>query len=301
MVLGRRPGIVFETPVRTPLGSVGISGLYENSQWDFDGLRTIYYYSLTYVLEGRCHYTDPTGRDAIFEAGDLFFCFPGMPHRFDPVEGEHFSEFWIAFGGPFFDTWREAKFLDPDRFTLHLKPVDYWLGRFEALFNNIRNDEFGQVMLMASLQGLIAEAMSIQKAVNDADEEWVTRAKAALDAVRTADVDLSNVATDLNMSYSTFRQKFVALSGVSPRRYHIGRLMQLVCVLLYQSNFSNKEIAERFGFCDQHHFSKRFKQIIGMSPREFRAKLHLGQPLAFRNSEWTSFIPEGQGLLADDD
>jgi AraC-like DNA-binding protein len=31
-----------------------------------------------------------------------------------------------------------------------------------------------------------------------------------------------------------------------------------------------KEIAERTGFADEFHFSKRFRQIVGQSPGRFR-------------------------------
>lgn len=41
--------------------------------------------------------------------------------------------------------------------------------------------------------------------------------------------------------------------------------------LLYHAG-SCKQIAEMTGFADQFHFSRRFRQFWGVSPREFRAE-----------------------------
>lgn len=265
---------VFNSPVRSPLGCVDSAGFVENSRWDQDGLRTIYYYTLTYVISGRCRYTDPTGRDFMFQSGDLFICFPGLPHRFDPAP--KFDEFWIAFGGPVFDLWRDAKMLDPQRFSLRLEPVEFWLNRLESLFVNVRTDAFGQTMLISSLQALLAEMISIQPipAHDEGDEGWIAKAKTLIDSVERVDeLDLEEVSTKMGTSYSNFRRKFQVLAGVPPRRYHTARVMQQACEWVFASNRTVREVADMFGFCDEFFFSRRFKQILGMSPREFRTAL----------------------------
>ena len=38
---------------------------------------------------------------------------------------------------------------------------------------------------------------------------------------------------------------------------------------------SGKEIAEHLGFSDEYHFSKRFKQVTGLPPSEFRRRMRL--------------------------
>jgi AraC-like DNA-binding protein len=279
MAIDTRTRLVYDYPLRTPIGFVGRSSVYENSRWDFEGPRTIFFYSLTYVLAGRCRYTEPTGSNTVFGAGDLFCCFPGIPHRIDPMPNEPFSEFWITFGGPAFDLWRDVNVLSHDRLRVRLEPVEYWLTRFEGLFANVRADSWGQMMLVTALQGLIAEVLSLQKdpSVNPGDSGWIAQAKMLIDRVKHADdLDIAAVAASMDMSYSSFRRKFVSLSGMPPARYHIGKVLQAVCAYMAMSNFSNKEIAERFGFCNEHYFSRRFKQIVGETPNDYRARLQQG-------------------------
>lgn len=42
---------------------------------------------------------------------------------------------------------------------------------------------------------------------------------------------------------------------------------------MQQTDLSDKQIAAELGFCDEFHFSRRFKQITGRSPRAFRSGL----------------------------
>lgn len=274
MAVDTRTRYIFDAHgVKSPFGAVGGAAVYHDSQWDFEGPRVIYFHTLTYVLEGRCRFTEPSGRDEVYEAGDLFFCFPGLPHRLDPMPDEQFSEFWLTMNGSIFDLWRSSGFIDPQTARMHLEPVEYWLGRFEALFANMRPDEYGQTMLIGALQSLIAEAMSVQpEKWDDTDEEWLAHVKSRLDAVtRANELDLPAIAAELGMSYAHFRRKFFTLSGMPPGRYHTRVIMHRICEWLHTSKAANKEIAEWYGFCNEHHFSKRFKEIVGMSPREFRS------------------------------
>jgi AraC-like DNA-binding protein len=77
------------------------------------------------------------------------------------------------------------------------------------------------------------------------------------------------------MSAETFRKKFARLAGTPPWRYRMTQVIERACRLVHEGRLTNKEIAERLGFNDEFHFSRRFKQITGRSPREFR-KLLMG-------------------------
>lgn len=288
MALDLRTRLVYYNSSGSPIGFVGWASVYFDSKWTFEGWRTIDHYTLTYVLDGQCRYIEPAGRARIFGPGDMFFCFPGVPHRIDPVEGRPFTEFWCSFAGQAFDLWREAGVLDAERFSIHVEPVDHWLGRFEDLFGRLKRDDQGQVVAVSALQGLLAEAMTVddKSVANSNDGGWIGQAKNLLDAVeRAEDLDLVEVARALNMSYSNFRRKFAALAGMPPGRYHTARLMERACQWIYEGSVTNKEIAQRCGFCNEFHFSERFKQIVGMSPRDFRKSLRNNQAVSRSQSQ----------------
>lgn len=57
--------------------------------------------------------------------------------------------------------------------------------------------------------------------------------------------------------------------------------MERAAWVLMRSNYSIGQIADQFGYSDQFHFSRRFRQAYGMAPREFLRKVREGncQPL----------------------
>ena len=63
---------------------------------------------------------------------------------------------------------------------------------------------------------------------------------------------------------------FHAYAGVSPSRYLTAYRMEQARKLLRDSNLSVGEIAERVGYPDPFHFSKTFRNTVGVSPSQFR-------------------------------
>lgn len=255
-------------------GFVGQGCIVRRDSCHADGARVRRVYTLAYVLDGRC--LSPDAGERVLTRGDLLVGFPGAPSRLVPVAGEPWTEFRLAFGGPMFDLWSELKILDREDPVHRLEPVEYWLGRFEALRRDApQGSADAAIVTVAGLQQLLAEAFAFEKAPRAMreDQAWLARAKARLHAaVRVDEVDLREIASSLNMSYAGFRRKFAQLSGMPAGKYHITALIGDACRLIQATSLTNKEIAERYGFCSEFHFSSRFKQIVGVSPREFRRR-----------------------------
>jgi AraC-like DNA-binding protein len=100
---------------------------------------------------------------------------------------------------------------------------------------------------------------------------WIESARTLLR--NTENVSLAAVARALGMSYETFRKQFAAATGTSPNHYHLTKLIDRACALIVAEGATNKEIAQRLGFCDEFHFSRQFSKIVGISPMHFRLKL----------------------------
>lgn len=50
------------------------------------------------------------------------------------------------------------------------------------------------------------------------------------------------------------------------------KLIDKACALMI-SGLTNKEIAERLAICDEFHFSRQFKKIMGLTTAQFRLKM----------------------------
>ena len=74
----------------------------------------------------------------------------------------------------------------------------------------------------------------------------------------------------MGLKYDYFRKSFKNEFGLPPTQYQLSVIMASVCKILINENLTIKEIAKQFNFCDEFHFSKQFKKIVGVSPKEYK-------------------------------
>jgi AraC-like DNA-binding protein len=84
-------------------------------------------------------------------------------------------------------------------------------------------------------------------------------------------ISLGDLSRHYNYSVSRFSNLFKQKTGYAPIDYFLQMKMQKACQQLDFSNHSIKEIAFGMGFDDPYYFSKRFRTIIGVSPKKYRA------------------------------
>lgn len=260
----------------TPLGRVTWSGYHCTDHTEFDGpMRPYGNYALVYLLEGEGHYVDALGMDRDVTVGDLILTFPDIPRRYGSATGHPWSELYIIFDGPVFDLWRAQGLLDPKQRVRHLEPVGYWRRRFEDVVCRRDASERYALERVCLLQQLLAEMDQFwrEEGVGKEDREWLAQAYEVLDQEdASSPVDYAPFLAAQNMSYEGFRKRFTQLAGIAPGQYMAKSRIRRVCQLLERTDFKLHQIAEQCGFSDEFHLSKRFKQLVGMTPSDFRRR-----------------------------
>lgn len=255
-----------QSAVGSPLGNVLLGGVILNgSGTPRDRLRTYNAYALVYTL-GTGEYRDAHGVQQLLRPGDFIFVFPELPHHYGPRPGGRWDECYATFRGPVFDLWRKTGLLDPARPVLHREPLAYWRRRLEEIAAPNRP----ALERVCRLQLLLADLLDATPRAS-ADELWLANARALLAADLGRPLYVEEVARQLALSPETFRKKFTRLAGQSPWRFRLERTIDQAQRLVHEGQATNKQIAAQLGFSDEFHFSRRFKQIAGLSPTQFRA------------------------------
>ncbi len=230
------------------------------------------YYAVIYLLAGEGWFESAPTDGRVVRAGDLLLLHPDVAHRYGPQPGQTWRELYVTFSGPVFDALFRTGVLTPAQAVLSL-PLALWRGRFESFLSTdaLSASSLSQRLEpVCRMQALLLELAGVSG--GPAEPAWLRQARERLQEVTTLGLDLQLLARELGMSYETFRKQFRAWTGESPARHHTAQVMRRACAMLYAGDRRLKEIAQELGFCDEHHFSARFKQWTGQSPTHYTGR-----------------------------
>lgn len=98
---------------------------------------------------------------------------------------------------------------------------------------------------------------------------YLQRSKDYIDAHYDKDITLQQIADTVHISRYHLLRMFQTHFGVSPHTYLTHRRITEAKIRL-RSGQPITEIAHAIGFVDQSHFTKRFKQITGITPKQYQ-------------------------------
>jgi AraC-like DNA-binding protein len=232
--------------------------------------RTLGSYGLVYVQSGQGSYEDDR---QILEvnAGDLILLRPQVVHRYKPEAKTPWNEYFMLFEGSLFELWEQQGLFPEDRPLLKLDPIDLWLDRFKAIYASGTS----ALQQITRLQNFLADALAhdcYQVSAKNS-QSWIDRAQHHLSQHLNESEGVLRSAKAMGQSYDAFRKKYTRLTGIAPKQFMMNRVMGLAAQRLIETSRSTHDIADELGFCDQFHFSKRFKQHTGITPSKYRMRL----------------------------
>lgn len=86
------------------------------------------------------------------------------------------------------------------------------------------------------------------------------------------EVSMESMAELSGLSSTQFNKRFRDLLRLSPTEYLLRLRVQEAQRLLVETTDEIASLAVMIGFCDQSHFTKRFKRVTGMTPLNYRKR-----------------------------
>lgn len=181
--------------------------------------------------------------------------------------------YWVHFTGTSADSW--VHFLYADKIEgepVYLPPN---LGRLE-LFGQVIQDleqAFQLETLLRGHQGLRYFLSQCQPKSSALElDNPIAKSIRYMRAHVKAGVTLDDLAKVSGWSISHYSASFKQQIHQTPMQFFTYLRMQHACQLLEYTKQRIQEVADEVGYEDPYHFSRVFKQYIGVSPRAYRTQ-----------------------------
>lgn len=225
----------------------------------------------------------------MIEKGDIFLVKPGVRHGYRDVKGlalisvlytlesllSPLADIGAMVGyhalfkiEPYFNSASAARLLLSD---VQLEEAIAIINKIEA---EIEKNEPGVVFFskvyFLELIGHLSRCYSTEEAKKSPEIMRVAEAISYIEQNYIRDIEQDDLANIANLSKSHFLHIFKKTTNTTPLLYQKLLRMEKACSLLTQSKMSITEVSFNCGYHDSNYFTRQFKKVMKMSPKQYR-------------------------------
>ena len=230
---------------------------------------------LFYCVDGHGWYKIGSQR---YEVGpNEFFILPqNTEHAYGSGPDHPWSIYWIHFGGDSLPELNKMQAVQNHFKPYHVKNNGDIVSLFAKIYKtlelgySIDNLLFANMCLSEFLTLFIYNSRHYEPAASD-KIDCVDSAILYMQEHINDNISLGDLSSLYNYSVSRFSNLFKQKTGYAPIDYFVQMKMQKACQQLNFTTRSIKDIAFSMGFDDPYYLSKRFRTVMGISPKKYRA------------------------------
>lgn len=251
-----------------------LSGHPDTHFFTWDNGRYLSSYQMLIITDGQGVFESESAGMISLAPGSIILLYPNEWHRYRPLRRTGWKEYWLGFNGSMVNKLVMGSQFEKARPVIAIRDfgeiqrlyddaVCYSIEEkpgFQQIVVGILFQIFGHVYY--NVKNKTRQSKSFLVHINSAKEIIQTRLK--------GEIDVPQIARELNVGYAIFRKKFKEFTGLSPKQYQTQVKLNRAKTLLLGSDLPVKSIAFETGFESIYHFSKMFKEKTGYSPTDFR-------------------------------
>ena len=238
------------------------------ASWWHENPRRFEFYAISHMTAGKGIFWRPDVPAQEIHPGQCVVVTPGTVHNYGGVEGAFYTEDTVNFTGELAVMMQRSGVI---------RDGVYDLGLSHRLLSVIElamePSDHSQINANFALQKLLMELYNRRAAQTHPDRyPQIDELVAQIRENPEKWWSIPDMAEFCNMSDDQFRRVFMNRFGVLPKLYIDKLRLNKAAELLIETNMNVSEIAEMMGYQDAFHFSRRFKAVIGFSPKQYRCE-----------------------------
>ena len=251
----------------------GSSDCEKNQSWG-PGIRD--YYSLYYVTEGSGYLTID-GQDYTIVEQTCFLVPPHVVINYKPDLLHPCSYYFIGFNGEAVNEYLERIGLSTSSPVLSFENGHKIEQCFEYILNASNYPKSADLQAISGFYALIGtlcdhtepQIPKIQTTSRQSD--YIRQAIEYIETNYSRQITVEEISNHVGINRKYLTKLFNEKMNNSPKNYLIQYRINKACRLLKQSTLSIQEVSHSVGYTDALVFSKIFKKVIGICPREYRS------------------------------
>jgi len=232
---------------------------------------------LILVVQGRVQYS-LNGKQVTAEKGDILFIPSSTIREGKNHESGAHQKYTLLFDIPEYEISNIPFPVDQNFYHIKTRSFEYMKHRFERLYFDIRGDKkYRDYVCLGILQeiiGLFARELE-SSTITPIKVKYAQIIERFLLENYRKQIEIEQLAKLIHRSPNYTISVFKEVIGQSPIKYiHQLRVME-ACNLLLNTDMTVVAISEYLGYYDTSYFSRMFKKLASMSPKEFSMTGHL--------------------------
>lgn len=232
---------------------------------------------IIYCADGKGH-VEVDGKILHLQAQEFLILPKGIKHKYWADQQQPWSIYWVHMLGHLFDAFMDNIGLTNKPIILPVVDSSKIEEEFQQLLQTREHSFQFNYYLLAS--NLIKKLLSLILSQSISEPKLKTK---ELDIAKfdlylkeniSRTLTLEDMAKACGLSKFYFAKKFQQNTGISPGRYYLEKKIQQACLLLDSTEMTIKQSANRLGYEDPYYFSRLFKKVMGLSPKQYRMSKH---------------------------
>lgn len=217
------------------------------------------------------------------KSGQGFMLFPGQISTYVADKNLPWEYAWLEFDGLKVREMIEIAGITKDSPIYHANSKDLRQNMMEEMLYIVKNADksplhlIGHLYLFLDYMTRSAETMRLKQGGRLRDF-YIKEALSFIEQNFQNDISVEDIAAFCGLNRSYFGKIFHDTIGKSPQEFLMSYRMQKATELLKLTQLSIGDIGNAVGYPNQLHFSRAFKNVYGVSPREWRNANRISPP-----------------------